>query len=120
MGLENSVGGFNSFKKFTKKMRSYSLVAGLGLATYASFSCEELGCDGMGTLSLENASHNTVQRIMINGVNYGTIDDGETKKIKLTPGTYAWQLVGISGGTGCSAAVVTIVECKTSSFKCDE
>jgi len=119
MGLENSVGGFNSFKKFTKKMMTYTLVAGLGLATYSSSSCEKLGCDGKGTLSLENTSHNTVQRIMINGVNYGTLDEGETKEIKLVPGIYAWQLEGISGGTGCSAAMVTIVECKTQSFSCN-
>lgn len=95
-------------------------IALLVIVASTNFSCEPItDCDGKGTLSLENKSHNTVQRIMINGVSYGTIDDGETKEIKLVPGIYAWQLIGISGGTGCSAAVVTIVECKTQSFSCD-
>ncbi len=94
----------------------------LVIAVFINLSCEQLtdkpDCDGKGTLSLKNKSHSTVQKIMINGVSYGTIDDGETKEIKLVPGIYTWQLVGISGGTGCSAAVVTIVECTTQSFSC--
>jgi len=81
-------------------------------------SCEDLFCDGKGTLKLTNDSHSTVQRIMINGVNYGSLDPDESKEIELTPGVYMWQLVGISGGTGCSAAAVTIVECETQGFSC--
>lgn len=83
-----------------------------------STSCDELTCSGNGTLSVENKSLNTVQRLMINGVNYGSVDPGKTKEVELTPGTYAWQLVGLSGGSGCSPAVVNIVECETSSFSC--
>lgn len=81
-------------------------------------SCDKLSCDGLGTLSVENKSLNTVQRLMINGVNYGSIDPGKTKEVELTPGTYAWQLVGLSGGSGCSPAVANIAKCETSSFSC--
>jgi hypothetical protein len=77
------------------------------------------GCDGTkGTLELTNSSLFTVQRIMINGVSYGTLDAGDSKSIDLSPGMYSWQLVGISGGSGCSAAAVTITACDTQAYKC--
>lgn len=92
----------------------------LAAVLFIGISCEGIldTCEGKGTLELTNKSRNTVQRIMINGVNYGTIDPGETKDIRLTPGMYGWQLVGISGGSGCSAAAVTITECTTQAFSC--
>jgi len=83
-------------------------------------SCKkEDKCDGMGTLKLSNNSLNTVQRLMVDGVNHGTIDPGESKEISLAPGEHDFQFVGISGGTGCSTAKVIIVECKTSGFACN-
>ncbi len=103
-----------------KKIKSILiLTALLIIPLFIGSSCEPIEeCDGHGTLSLTNKSHSTVQRIMINGVNYGTLDPGEHKDIELVPGVYSWQLVGISGGTGCSAATVTIVECETQGFSC--
>lgn len=88
------------------------------IAAFTSFSCDELVCNGKGILSLENKSLNTVQRIMIDGVNYGSLDPGKKKEIELAPGQHLWQLVGLSGGTGCSAAYVIIQECETSAFSC--
>jgi len=88
------------------------------LVISSNYSCEDLTCNGMGTLSVENTSHSTVQKLMINGVNYGTLDPGETKETELNPGTYKWQLVGISGGVGCSEATAIVAECETCSFKC--
>lgn len=76
-------------------------------------------CNGMGTLKLTNNSQRTVQRIMVDGVNYGSLDPSESKEYSLAPGQHDFQQVGISGGTGCSAAKVTIVECKTSGFSCN-
>jgi len=91
----------------------------LTIATFTSFSCETMCLNGgQGTLSIENKSHNTVQKIMINGADYGTLDPGETKDIDLNPGVYEWQVIGIDGGTGCSPAIVTIAECETSAFSC--
>jgi len=95
----------------------------MGVVSFLSLSvintsCEDLSCDGLGTLSIENKSLNTVQRLMINGVNYGSIDPGKTKEVELTPGAYVWQLEGLSGGSGCSAAAVNIAKCETSSFSC--
>jgi hypothetical protein len=90
----------------------------LTITASVNTSCEDLTCNGKGTLKLTNNSHSTVQKIMINGISYGTLDPNEVKEIELSPGTYAWQLVGIAGGTGCSAAVVTITECDTQGFQC--
>lgn len=89
-------------------------------AVVISPSCKkESSCSGMGTLKLSNNSANTVQRAMVDGVNHGSIDPGQSKEIKLAAGQHDWQLVGISGVTGCSAAKVTIVECQTTSFSCN-
>lgn len=82
------------------------------------YSCREK-CSGLGSLKLTNESHSTVQRIMVDGVNYGTIDPGESEEIDLAAGEHEFQLVGISGGTGCSAAKVIVVECETSGFSCN-
>lgn len=80
------------------------------------YSCEE-ECDGKGTLKVENKSLNTLQKLMIDGVNYGTVDPGETKEVDLAPGYHNWQLVGLDGG-GCNEATVIIMECETSSYSC--
>lgn len=88
----------------------------LGMALGLS-ACKKT-CSGMGTLKLTNKSLNTVQKIMVDGVNHGTIDPGESKEIALAAGSHDFQQVGISGGTGCSAASVIIVECETTGFSC--
>ena len=107
-----------------KKMKRFlflsALLITLVIATSITPSCTKTdGCNGTkGTLTLTNSSLFTVQKIMINGVSYGTLDPGDEKSIDLSPGVYAWQLVGIAGGTGCSMAAVTIVACDTQGFKC--
>lgn len=88
------------------------------IISFTSFSCDNAFCDGMGTLSLENKSLSAVQRIMIDGVNYGSLDPGETQEIELAPGQHLWQLEGLSGGSGCTAAYVIIQECETSAYSC--
>jgi hypothetical protein len=75
-------------------------------------------CGGMGTLELTNKSLNTVHKILVDGINYGTIDPGEKKEIPLAAGEHVFQQIGISGGVGCSAGRVIIVECKTSGYSC--
>lgn len=105
-------------------MKSFSriLVLPILISVMSLTSCnksKDKGCtSGSGTLKLTNSSHGTVQRIMIDGVNYGSLDPGESKDISLAAGQHDWQLQGISGGTGCSSAKVTIVECQTTSFQC--
>lgn len=90
----------------------------LTITASVNTSCEGLVCNGKGTLQLTNKSLHTVQKVMINNVNYGTLDPGEKKDYELSPGVYAFQQVGISGGTGCSVAAVTISECDTQGFSC--
>ncbi|HOJ25421.1 MAG TPA: hypothetical protein PK081_09200 [Bacteroidales bacterium] len=80
-------------------------------------SCKS-DCEGEGYLKLTNNSNNTVQRMMIDGINYGSLDPGESESISLPAGEHEFQLVGISGGAGCSPAKVIIVECETQGFSC--
>ncbi len=105
-----------------KKINFALLMAAIFIAALSiNLSCDKLDaspCTGKGTLTLTNKSLTTVQRIMINGVNYGSLDPGNKKSIELTPGTYDWQLVGLSGGTGCSAAKVNIVACEDQGYSC--
>ena len=82
-------------------------------------SCDsESDCEGKGYLKLTNTSTGTVQRIMIDGINYGSLDPGESKSISLPAGEHEFQQVGISGGAGCSPAKVIIIECETQGFEC--
>lgn len=106
--------------KKIKIVRNFVIVCLLFLA-FTTGSCDLLKpeCDGMGTLQLTNKSINTVQRVMIDGVNYGSIDPGEKKDFKLAPGQHVFQQTGLSGGSGCSIAYVIIVECETSGFSCN-
>ena len=100
------------------KKKQYIVILFLFLfVSFSLSSCEET-CSGMGTLKLTNKSLNTVQKLMVDGVNHGTIDPGESQEISLAAGEHEFQQVGISGGNGCSAASVIIVECETSAFSC--
>jgi hypothetical protein len=74
---------------------------------------------GYGWFRVTNGSLGTVQRMMIDGTNYGTLDPGETMDIPLPAGEHDYIFEGISGGTGCSAATVTIVECQTEGRQCN-
>ncbi len=99
-------------------MKRFNSVVILAFSAFLLNSCVDTCSSGMGTLKLRNNSLNTVQRVMIDGVNYGTLDPGEEASYELAPGTHVFQQVGLSGGTGCSPAGVIIQECKTSSYSC--
>jgi hypothetical protein len=100
-------------------MKRISMYAAIAASSMFFSSClGEVCSSGMGTLKLRNNSVNTVQRVMIDGVNYGTLDPGEEGSYELAPGTHEFQQVGLSGGTGCTPATVIIQECKTSSYSC--
>jgi hypothetical protein len=88
---------------------------------FTTTSCKktDTGCSGMGTLSLSNQSNSTTQQIMIDGASYGKLYPGQSKDISLAAGTHTWQLVGLSGGNGCTQASVIIVECQSTGFYCD-
>lgn len=75
--------------------------------------------DGWGKLRLENTSLNTVQRILIGGTNYGTLDPGESETYELPVGDYTVTMEGISGGGGCGApSEVHIPDCGTVGRNC--
>jgi hypothetical protein len=103
-------------KAIIKSLKLVSLV--FIFVCFFSISCKELCLTGTGTLTLTNKSLHTVQKIMINGVNYGTIDPGESKDIELSPGTYYVEQDGISGGTGCSGFVVNMAACTPQGYSC--
>lgn len=81
----------------------------LSIVFYLS-SCEtDLFCPtGTGTLVAENTSLNTIQQLIIDDSNYGTLDPGEVKYIELPEGKYTLLFKGISGGGGCRSGQVTI------------
>lgn len=90
-------------------------------------SCEEIlapevdrSCEnGWGTLHVSNKSLHTVQKILIDNTNYGTLDPGEGKEIPLPNGKYQLQFRGINGGSGCSPSFVTIPDCGTVGRSCN-
>ncbi|MFA5420134.1 MAG: hypothetical protein WC341_16900 [Bacteroidales bacterium] len=84
---------------------------------FFSSSCKK-ACDGRGTIEVTNKSLSTVQRIVIDGVNYGTIDPGEKFSHKMLPGKYTVIVEGISGGEGCGDAELTVAECETTGISC--
>lgn len=71
-----------------------------------------------GILRCTNTSNSTVQRILISGTNYGSLDPGETLSIELAPGSWTLQFVGINGGSGCSLSSFNIAACQTVSRAC--
>lgn len=96
------------------------LVLGISLC-FLSASCEgdKLCFTNTGTLKYENKSLYTVQRIILNGTNYGSIDPGETEEIELTEGTYEFSTPGLSGGDGCaSISIIYIKPCETVGRSC--
>lgn len=95
----------------------------LGLLIVSITSCtkpEDDDCElpGYGFLKISNTSLNTIQRVQIDGTNYGTLDPGDTETYPLGVGTHTFQSIGISGGSGCSLASVIIVECATEARGC--
>ncbi len=86
-------------------------------------SCDELeiepSCSDQGTLQVCNKSLHTVQKIIINNTNYGTIDPDECKDIKLAVGTYTLRMEGVSGGNGCNiVSTFIIAECDNIGRSC--
>lgn len=86
--------------------------------TTPSGSNNNTDCDGYGYLKVKNESYNTLQKLLIDGAGYGTLDPGETKTVKLAAGRHDWELRGVSGGGGCNPASVIIIACQTESFSC--
>lgn len=87
-------------------------------------SCEALeedisdpSCKDIGYLRLTNGSLNTIQMILIDGTNYGTLDPGDTGTYTLGVGRHDFQFKGVNG-SGCAPASVVIAECKTESRIC--
>jgi hypothetical protein len=79
---------------------------------------DECPLEGYGLLEIRNKSTSTVHRIIIDGINYGTIDPKGVATFPLRPGKHDVQSVGISGGNGCSPAQIFIVECGTERISC--
>lgn len=98
-------------------MKNLVLITAL-IFTTLLYSCKPDDCNGKGYLDVTNSSTNTVQRLLVDGVNYGLLEPGDTKEISLAAGQHYWKLVGVSGGCGCNPAAVIIVECETSSYSC--
>jgi hypothetical protein len=83
-------------------------------------ACDVLDiCGGYGYLKLTNDSRNTIQKIRIDGVNYGTLDPGDSETFELTVGKHTVEtLNAVTGRNACSSFEVTIVECDTQGYSC--
>ncbi|HEX9650681.1 MAG TPA: hypothetical protein VGA21_08975 [Cyclobacteriaceae bacterium] len=100
-------------------MKILKTLLGVFILIIFLISCKE-NCllKSKGTLKLTNTSSSTVMRSLVDGVNHGTLDPGESIEIDLGTGVHAFIFEGISGGAGCSPGTVTIVACETSAFTC--
>lgn len=75
-------------------------------------------CNGYGYLNVSNKSNTTVQKILIGGTNYGTLDPGESKEIRLAAGKHTLAFQALSGGGGCNPSEVLITECGSEYIFC--
>lgn len=80
---------------------------------------ETSDCSDSGTLVLQNTSANTVQKILIDGTNYGILYPGDKQEIDLPVGKYEVYLKSTSGGRGCSPSYVTLQDCDRIGRQCD-
>jgi len=107
-----------NMKKFKFLVVCMCLVSVLFLVS----GCKEVlldDCGGYGTLKLTNTSSNTIQRIQVDGVNYGTLDPGEDIEIDLPVGRHTVEFINVrTGNYACSPMEVIIVECDTQGFSC--
>ena len=71
-----------------------------------------------GTLRCTNSSVHTVQKVLLNGTNYGTLDPGEDMVVTLAPGNWTLHFVGLSGGAGCSSSSFNIAACQSVGRSC--
>jgi len=84
-------------------------------ANLSDNTCE---CSGDGFLIASNKSTNTLQRLMIDGVNFGSLDPGEETTVRIAEGTHDLEFQSIGGSGGCYASKLVIVECDTESRTC--
>ncbi|NUM51942.1 MAG: hypothetical protein HUU48_12600 [Flavobacteriales bacterium] len=84
----------------------------------ADNSDQSCTCGGYGFLSAQNKSNTTIQKIVIGNTNYGTLDPGEIKEVRLPNGTHTVEFQAVSGGGGCTPAEVIITECGTEIRSC--
>jgi hypothetical protein len=84
----------------------------------ANYSDDSCTCGGYGFFSAQNTSVTTVQKVLINNTNYGTLDPGEKEEFRLPAGNYEVVFQAISGGGGCNPAQIVIVECTTVARNC--
>ncbi len=72
----------------------------------------------VGWLLLSNKSSNTIQKITIDGSNYGTIYPGKEEIYELYPGKYEVKIEGVNREGGCSPFFVTIIAGATQAYSC--
>jgi len=84
------------------------------------FSCErKCKQNNTGVLALKNSSSVT-HRILIDGVDEGTIKAGKSQRWDLEVGEHTLQwLIASTGEKACTGYNKTIELCKTSSWQCD-
>jgi hypothetical protein len=79
---------------------------------------KDIGCGGYGTLNLTNSSAGTTQKILVDGIDFGTITPGQIIDVRISVGTHTLEMKGVSGGRGCSPGSVITYECETKIYNC--
>jgi len=107
-----------------KNLRKLSWLL-IALCAITFTSCEELleeleeDCnDGWGELCVENKSLHTVQKVIINGASYGTLDPGDKECFSVPVGATTLEFRGVNGGSGCNPCVNNIPDCGVINKSC--
>lgn len=100
-----------------KKLKLIPTICAIAVL-FASCKKEDT-CTGFGTLKLTNTSASHYHKIVIDSIDYGTLDPGKNKEVRLAAGSHILRFAPFGGsGNGCSSATVIVVECQTQSFTC--
>jgi hypothetical protein len=134
----------SKLKKIMQKLKSIFFLSLIGISTLSFYGCEKeirgctnsnasnynpdatdddgscTLCNGSGSLRLENSSTSNYYKINIDGINYGSLDPGESKDYTLPAGNHSFEFQKLTGpGNGCSSANVIIVACQVQGFYCN-
>jgi hypothetical protein len=106
-------------KKMLSFLVPFFLCLSFSMASCVAEDEAPVFCDEVhGYVIVKNTSANTVQQILIDGIEYAVLYPGDQEKITLAPGKYEIEANGISGGGGCYSGFLTIVKCEVHDYQC--
>ena len=120
MPFHGALDNYNTKKMKTKLstlLLLTALIAGL------SFNCSDIigvDCDSKGYIQVtNNTKSNKNYKVIIDGMNYGTLAPGQGENYKVNIGAHLVSIEFQEGGAACSAAYVDVQECQTRGLSCE-